>query len=83
MLRACFRYTVFQLERAPETGKLHFQGFLQLKQPRCMNGVKAIIGGNPHLEICKNHDKAVEYAQKEETRVAGPWSEGVLSFFIN
>lgn len=70
------RFYVYQVERAPVTGKLHFQGTICAKSSIRMTGARAIIGGNPHLEICKDLKASIEYCQKAETRFAGPWMDG-------
>lgn len=70
------RYTVYQIEKAPSTGKLHVQGLLCLKNGGRMSTIKNIIGGNPHLEICKSVKDAVKYCKKDESRFAGPWEHG-------
>lgn len=72
---------VFQLERGDELNRLHFQGRLQY--PR--NGRKTTIataklftknGFSANIQIeSKEGEKAhTFYCQKEETRVAGPWT---------
>ena len=69
-------YVSYQIERAPDTGKLHVQGMISFKNPKGMSLVKHTIGNEPHVEICKDPVKAAEYTQKAETRVAGPWEHG-------
>ncbi|ATU31571.1 replication-associated protein [Faba bean necrotic yellows virus associated alphasatellite 2] len=70
------QYAVWQHERVNHD---HIQGVIQLKKKAKMNTVKNIIGGNPHLEKMKGSiEEASAYAQKEESRVAGPWSYGEL-----
>lgn len=70
------KYCVYQVEQAPTTGQMHYQGFLELNQPRRMTAVKNIIGGNPHVEVCKHKVQSINYCKKSETRQAGPWEHG-------
>lgn len=64
----------FQLEKGSE-GYLHYQGVLSLKNKKYMEGVKNIIGKQSvHLEPVRDLKKLVNYCQKEDTRVSGPWS---------
>lgn len=65
---------VFQLEKAPNTGALHVQGFTRFTQRRYFNYVKKAIqdwcGKVPHIELAKGTIQAnYEYCTKEETRV--------------
>lgn len=73
-------YYVFQLEKAPSTGGLHFQGYIRLSRAMDLAPLRKLFGPfNPHLEACKgNESENVAYCTKEETRVAGPWSHGEL-----
>lgn len=75
------RYLVYQKERAPTTGTLHFQGFIQFSSKRRRNGViehlKTISGGiHGHVEPARDPQAAVDYSKKEDTRVDGPWEHG-------
>jgi len=47
-----------------------------MKNPTRMSAMKLAIGPTAHLEKTNQWDKAVEYCQKEETRVKGPWQFG-------
>ncbi|MBW3986171.1 hypothetical protein HHB58_11165 [Neisseria meningitidis] len=70
------QYASWQHERVSHD---HLQGVIQLKKKSRMTTVKEIIGGNPHLEKMKGTiDEASRYTQKEQSRVAGPWSYGEL-----
>ncbi|AXH75104.1 MAG: putative viral replication protein [Cressdnaviricota sp.] len=64
------RYICGQLEIAPGTGNLHFQGYLQLKRTRTLSWVKAHIHNTAHWEYQKapNNDQARDYCRKEDTR---------------
>ena len=65
-------FLVGQLERAPTTGQLHFQGAIHFKNPRTMGGVKRLLGNDTvHLEIKSQNStwaQVKEYCLKEESR---------------
>lgn len=67
------------MERAPTTGKYHYQGFIELKNPARLPAVKKLIGGNPHIEICRAKAAAIDYCRKSETRQFGPYEHGTPS----
>lgn len=68
----------FQLEAAPTTGYLHFQGMMELTNKRAMTWIKAnILSNATHLEVMKGTPKqAWMYCTKLETRMLGPWTVG-------
>ncbi|KAM0681795.1 hypothetical protein GINT2_000312 [Glugoides intestinalis] len=71
------QYAVWQLEKGEKSGKLHYQGFLQLKTPKSLHAVKSTyFSGSAHLEIVKKKNAAIRYCQKLKTRVEGPWEFG-------
>jgi len=72
---ADMHYMVFQLEEAPETKQLHYQGYVALKNAIRMTGVKKLLK-NPqlHLEQCRDEERAIKYCKKQSTR-AGPTTE--------
>ncbi len=73
-------YLTWQLEKCPDTGRLHHQGYLELKRGHGMTWVKKKIGGSPHVEPRAGSQlQAKAYCHKEETRVDGPWQLGKLS----
>lgn len=67
---ANFRFACFQIEVAPDTGREHIQGFIQLKAKKTATWVKEAIGDNPHVEFAKKVKcddecaKAQEYYEK-------------------
>lgn len=70
-------YCKYQLERAPDTGRLHIQGMISFKKgSRPMTTVKKIIGDKAHCEVCKDIQASIRYCGKPETRVKGPWEHG-------
>jgi len=79
------RYMVYQAEVAPDTGKLHFQGYVEFHRSQKMGMVKKAIGSKTvHLEPRQgSRHQARDYCMKEETRAEnggpfefGEWIEG-------
>jgi hypothetical protein len=71
------QFIIFQKEKCPESGKEHFQGFVQLKGRKRFNAVKELFGPRVHLERRKGPvKKAIAYCSKDESRVDGPWRNG-------
>lgn len=71
-------YCVWQQERCPETGRLHYQGYAEFSKPISMRQAQKAIGDPvAHIKTRYGTQKeAITYCTKEETRVAGPWSVG-------
>jgi len=60
-----------QLERAPTTGQLHWQGYVEFEYRKSFNTVKALLP-LAHWEYRRgNRDQAKAYVTKEDTRVEG------------
>lgn len=74
------KYATFQLERGKE-GTLHLQGYMELRTKMEGHNVEKEIFSDQgvHMEARKGSQKqAIAYCNKEETRVAGPWTVGKL-----
>jgi len=74
-----FKFAVFQLERCPETGRLHLQGYLELTAPQRITWIKSNWShfDTAHFEKRRgNRKQAIDYCEKEESRVRGPWRIG-------
>lgn len=70
-------YFCFQLERCPETSRLHYQGVVKFSRGVSMAAVKKKLKvDHVHLEICRAPDASIAYCSKEESRVEGPWVGG-------
>ena len=71
----CVKWYVFQLEKAPTTGTLHFQGAMGFVNPKRMKEVKNVLRcPHAHVEVMKA--KKPDYCMKEDTRQEGPWMYG-------
>lgn len=74
------RYAIWQLERCPESGRLHLQGYIELHDKMRVGRLKRLLGSSSlHAEARRGkRDQAREYCRKEESRVAGPWEFGTF-----
>lgn len=64
---------VWQLERGDESGYIHYQMTINLKVKNRLSWLTSHFSKIAHCEWVKSHDKAYEYSQKCETRIAGPY----------
>lgn len=75
-----FKYAVWQKERCPETGRLHWHLYVELKRPQRWGRVPQLIGlrvGQWHAAKRRGtRDQARAYCRKERTRVEGPFELG-------
>lgn len=67
------KYMIYQKEMCPETGRLHYQGYVELDKPTRINAVKRLFGGNGmHLDKRRGtQEEAIFYCSKDESKV-GP-----------
>lgn len=71
-----YRFLAWQLEKAPETGTLHYQGYICFKNPVRLNALKKYCA-RAHWDARKGtHDQALAYVTKVDTQVEGPWTLG-------
>lgn len=80
---ACIKtkYIHFQLERCPDTKRLHFQGFIVLRSSSRIPAVVKLLAGvdlrGSHIENIKGSLRDnIAYCSKDETRLGGPWMAG-------
>lgn len=72
-----FVYAVYQQERAPDTGRLHYQGFFKLKTRSDLRRVKGLTSDTWHLEQQRGSVRqSIDYCTKDDTRVNGPYAWG-------
>ena len=72
------RYVVWQQEKCPDSGRLHYQVYCELFKPSRFRAVqRALEAPACHCEPRRGtRDEARAYCQKEETRVEGWWEDG-------
>ena len=69
-------FVACQVEKAPETGKIHLHAYCQFKQNMRLTALKK-INDKCDWEIRKGtHEQAKQYCTKDESRVNGPWLLG-------
>lgn len=75
-------YLLYQLEVAPTTRLLHWQGYVEFKHPQSIDGAKKKLNvSDMHLEPRRGtEEQAAAYSLKDETRypgeIAGPYELG-------
>lgn len=76
---ACIGYYIYQKEKAPTTGKEHWQGYIEFNKKMTMRAVKMLFGDfKLHLEMRKGtQEQAINYCSKLETRMEEPVKFGV------
>lgn len=64
-------FAIYQLERAPETGHLHIQGYFELKKSLSVGKAGALLAPyKPHLERANGTtDQCIAYCSKAESRI--------------
>ena len=67
-------YCIFQEEIAPDTKKLHFQGYLELNCQMRLSEIKKLLGDEKiHFEPrYGSQQQAIDYCQKKESQVSEP-----------
>lgn len=71
-------YAICQLERCPESLRLHLQGYVEFSSPSRVSGAKTKLGmPSAHVERRNGtREEARNYCMKLETRLSGPWEFG-------
>jgi hypothetical protein len=72
------RYVCWQIERCPDTGRVHLQGYAELRRGMRVRGFQRAIGlPGAHVEVRRGtRDQARDYTRKEDaSAVPGTWTE--------
>lgn len=69
-------FAIWQLERCPDTNKLHLQGYLRTEKKVRLSALKKLHPTAHWEKRNGNHQQARAYCSKEETRIDGPWVIG-------
>ena len=65
-------YMIYQMERCPSTGTLHWQGYTRFKNTKRLSSVKNLLGNTVHLEFARGTEQDNKaYCSKDESRVEG------------
>ena len=70
-------YSIYQKEKCPTTGRLHWQGFIRFNTRKRFNSVKNLLGQDVHIEYARSVKHCIEYCSKSDTRVEDPIEIGV------
>lgn len=70
------RFIEFQKERCPETGRLHFQGYVCFLKPKRKTQLDKLFKKYWAMNMKGNMKQNEIYCTKGRTRVEGPWSHG-------
>lgn len=76
------KYISFQEERCPTSGELHLQGYVEFAARRDFGNVHELLEGIGRgsfwIKLRRaSRQAAMEYTQKLDTRVDGPWEGGI------
>lgn len=71
-------YAIWQLESGEQNNTPHLQGFISLSCKQRQSFLRTKVSPRAHFEIARNVFAARQYVMKEQTRVRGPWTHGVL-----
>lgn len=75
------KYAIWQLEKAPSTGKLHMQAYVEVNKVMRYKALAAECGWDgAHVEKRMGSQKeACDYCAKTDSRIEGPWEYGQLT----
>lgn len=75
-----FKYCILQLEQCPTSQRLHWQGYIELKKPYRMAGLKKLCNDQTmHLEARRGtQQQAIDYCKKLDTAVGTFMEFGTL-----
>ncbi len=66
------RYVIYQREKCPDTGRHHWQGYVEFTTPVRLARARRTIGGAPHCEPRRgSREEAREYCRKLDSRCEG------------
>lgn len=81
--RISVRYAVWQVEKAPGTGKLHLQGYVELSKPSRFRNIHKLLGGGTSAWVNSargTREQCRAYCTKSDSRLAhslcGPYEVG-------
>lgn len=81
ILKTLCKKFIYQLERCPKTGSLHYQGYLNLKVKKRKGELGNLLSGlgmkgvEPSIASNAGRTALKCYCMKTQTRVSGPWAD--------
>lgn len=68
---------MYQKERCPTSGTIHWQGFVTMKMKCTLKKMKELFGDRVHFEGCRgNYESNVRYCSKSESCIEPPVYNG-------
>jgi len=73
------KFITWQMERAPETGHLHLQGYLELESAQYVTYLHSNVSATAAFFVANATGEAnCGYVHKEKSRCGGPWTLGQM-----
>lgn len=70
-------YAIWQVEKAPDTGRLHCQAYCRYTAQVAFSRVVALFSAGGHVTLANGDEQSnIDYCSKEDTHVLGPWEFG-------
>lgn len=70
-------FIIWQLEKAPTTDYLHYQGYVRMNNACTLGQIKRLLCNEAHIEKANgSEEKNIEYCSKAESKIDGPWELG-------
>ena len=69
-------YFIAQVERCPTTNREHLQFLAHFDNNQRASKILSLLPG-AHVEIARNTNACVEYCSKDESRIRGPFTNGI------
>lgn len=78
---ASIKFTIWSVEKCPDSGRIHIQGYVEMPKPYALGGVKKLFVEpfvqGAHVEKRNGtQQQAIDYCSKEASHVAGPYQFG-------
>lgn len=71
------QYCIYQIEKCPETHRVHAQGYLQLLNAKSLQALKKAFSAEDHFEKrLGSHKEAKAYCSKNDSRLREPQEHG-------
>ncbi len=78
-LPAGVRFLTWQMERAPSTGHLHLQGYLELTTSQYVSYLHRNVSPTARFQVANaTGEENCGYVHKVDSRVGGPWTLGQM-----
>lgn len=73
------RFIIWQKEKAPTTGTVHFQGYIAFTVMKRFNEVRHLFEDKATIIMCNGTEQEnIDYCTKSESHLEGPWQLGTI-----